>query len=355
MASKSEKSNATEVKKQRCTCCGQEKDLSEYYISTNILYSNFKRLSVCKDCVVDTIYNSLLDEIKDEVGALYELCRLTNSYFEEFLYNSAKAEANNKSGKQSNPIRIYFTKINSLPQYRMKTFKHSVSYGKVDEKQEEKVIEISLNDKKNEEDILRLLGYDPFASENLEDKPYLYNKLCDYIDESVLEDAFKLSSCIELVKMFNQIDKINTAIAIISSDVEKIASNVGGVKSLIEAKEKLYSSALKLAKDNGISLLNNNNKSKGSGTLSGIVKKLDEIGLESAELNLFNIETAQAMKQVADLSHQSILEQLMLNESDYTEMITTQKDMLKKLNEKVNALEEENRLLKIKISRENIE
>lgn len=338
-------SEATEVKKQRCTCCGQEKDLSEFYMSTNILYQNLKKLPVCKECLINKVYNFLFDEYKNEVEALYELCRLTNSYFEEFLYNSARQQADNKN---SNSIQTYFQKINSLPQYRGKTFKHSASYGKAEEKKEEKVIEISKNDKKNENDVLNMLGYDPFETENLDDRRYLFNRLVDYLDESTLEDSFKLSAVIEIVKTFNQLDKLNAGIATITENPEKMVGNVGGIKSLIDAKKQLYSSALGLAKDNGISVNYNNNKSKGGNTLSGINKKLTEIGLESTELNLYDIETSNAMKQIADISNKSILDQLMLNENDYTDMISQQKEIIRKLDEKNMKIEEELRLLRIK-------
>jgi hypothetical protein len=342
-------SEATEVKKQRCTCCGQEKDLTEYYMSTNILYQNLKKLPVCKECLIDTVYNFLFDESKNEVEALYDLCRLTNSYFEEFLYNSAKAESENKNGKQSNPIRIYFTKINSLPQYRMKTFKHSASYGNVEKSKDEKVIEVSKNDKKNEDDALRMLGYDPFETENLEDRKYLFNRLIDYLTEDTIEDSFKLSSSIELVKMFNQIDKINMAIATITGDAEKIASNVGGIKSLIEAKDKLYKSALALAKDNGISVNHNNSKSKGSGTLTGTIKKLQDIGLNESMINLFDIETSDGIRQVADISNENIRKQIMFDENDYSDMLASQRKLIEDMDKKLILAEEDNRLLKIKL------
>lgn len=341
------------IKEQRCTHCGKGKPLNEFYATGNILYYYLKKMSVCKECLVDVVYNRLYDEYSNEVMALYELCRLTNSYFEEFLYNSAKLEAeNSKTNKIANPIRVYFTKINSLPQYRSKTFKESTSYNKIEEKKEEKVIQVNRLDKRNEEDVLNMLRYDPFESENFEDKRYLYNRLVDYLDDETLHDNFKLSSCIELVKIFNQIDKINMAIATTSGDAEKIASNIGSIKSFVETKDKLYKNALAMAKDNGISINYSNNKSKGGGTLNGIVKKINEIGLENSELNLYDLETCKAMRQIADISHQSILDKIILDENEYTEMISKQKDMIKELDDNIIRLEEENRLLKIKLRKE---
>jgi len=201
-------------------------------------------------------------------------------------------------------------------------------------------------DNQNKNDVLRMLGYNPFEFEPKEDQRHLFNKLVDFLDEGTLEDSFKLPAVIEIVKSFNQLDKINNAISRIMSDVDSFSQNVGSVNSLVGAKDKMLKSVLALAKDNGISVNHNNNKSKGAGTLSGIIKTLQEKGFEEATVNLFDIETAQGMRQVADLSNQSIMNQLQFDENDYTSMIMEQRELLQKSEDKVISLEEENRKLK---------
>jgi hypothetical protein len=204
-------------------------------------------------------------------------------------------------------------------------------------------------DDRSKDDVLRMIGYDPFEHETKEDKKQLYNRLVDFLDESTLEDGFKLSAVIEIVKGFNQIDKINHAITNITSDIGKLATNSGGIKSLIDSKKNILASLIKLAEENGISVKHNNQKSKGAGTLSGIIKTLQEKGFEEGEINLFDIETAQGIRQVADLSNQSIVAQLQFDENDYTSMILEQREIIQELDSKVGKLEEENRLLKKEI------
>jgi hypothetical protein len=202
---------------------------------------------------------------------------------------------------------------------------------------------------RDKDDVLRMLGYDPFEYENNEDKKHLYNRLVDFLDESTLEDGFKLQAVIEIVKGFNQIDKINQAITNITNDINNLSTNSGGIKSLIASKKDILASLIKLAEENGISVKHNNQKSKGAGTLSGIIKTLQEKGFEEAEVNLFDIETAQGIRQLADLSNQSIVNQLQFDENDYTGMIIEQREMIQELDAKVMKLEEENRLLKKEI------
>jgi single-stranded DNA-specific DHH superfamily exonuclease len=60
---------------------------------------------------------------------------------------------------------------------------------------------------------------------------------------------------------------------------------------------------------------------------------------------MFDVRTSAAMRQVADLSHQSILEQLELTDSDYAAMVKEQREMIKNLQDDKDRLEEEVRNL----------
>jgi hypothetical protein len=202
---------------------------------------------------------------------------------------------------------------------------------------------------RDKDDVLRMLGYDPFEYEANDDKKHLYSDLVNFLDESTLEDGFKLQAVIEIVKGFNQIDKINQAITNITNDIKNLSNNSGGIKSLIDSKKNILASLIKLAEDNGLSVKHNNQKSKGAGTLSGIIKTLQEKGFEEGEVNLYDIETAKGIKQVADLSNQSIVAQLQFDENDYTSMILEQREIIQDLDSKLSKLEEENRLLKKEI------
>lgn len=255
----------------------------------------------------------------------------------------------------------YFRLISSLPQYRGLNWNSSNAGNPTKEKSKNKNLDYEIIDKKDDDsfykqdkaDILRMIGYDPFEYESEEDKRRLYSDLANYLTEDSLEDGFKLQACIEIVKGYNQIDKINRIITKITNNPEKMAAKSGGIKTLIDSKKNLLQSLLGLAKDNGISVNHNNNRSKGGNTLNGIVKKLNEIGLSSAELNLFDLQTSESIKQIADISNKSILEQLMLDENDYSDMLLQQREMITEKDSKLEELEEKNRLLKVEIAKLN--
>lgn len=338
----------------RCPCCAKkytDQDKGFYQSTSLLIKSNNGRMFICRKCVIE-LYAYLVETHEDTKKALYLLCRWLDIYFESNLYSSAEQQARNSNG---NIAQVYITKVNSLPQYSSLSFIHSASIdGQKNEflPPSETDIQIktwSEEDVRNRDDVIRLVGYDPFENENPMDKKYLCNALVDFLDQDTVDDSFKLPICIEIVKSFNQIDKINQALALMTADISNMSSQVGGVKSLVEAKEKIYRSILAMAKDNGISVNHNNNKSKGGNTLNGTVKKLNEIGLSTAELNLFDLETCDAMKQIADFSNKSIIEQLMFDENDYTDMISQQRDLIKKLDDELIKLREDNRLMKIQI------
>ena len=77
----------------------------------------------------------------------------------------------------------------------------------------------------------------------------------------------------------------------------------------------------------------------------------DSLIEQKFEVNLFDIETSMGMQQVSELSNKAIIKQLMLDENDYTWMISEQKEMIERQENKIIRLEEENRLIKIKIAK----
>lgn len=333
------------TEKKKCMSCLKEKPINtSFYVSNRNLDAD-GRTSACKECIKKQINYDDMQTVKDQLRDMnrpflsdvwilnVEECSRDGAtdYFGKYLKN---IQLNHKNlgwndGDSSTNNHI------SSPIAQQSSVAEEINYSNQDEQ--------------NKADVLRMIGYDPFESESKLDKKALYNKLVDFLDESTLEDSYKLPVVISIVKTFGQIDKIDMAISKLTSDIESLTQNTGSIKSLMDAKKGLLTAITALAKDNGLSVNHNNNRSKGGNTLNGIVKKLNEIGLEAAEVNLFDIETCEAMKQIADISHRSILDQLVLDENDFAEMISEQKQMIQKLDGKVMALEEENRRLKITI------
>ena len=69
------------------------------------------------------------------------------------------------------------------------------------------------------------------------------------------------------------------------------------------------------------------------------------MNLREAEVNAFDIGTAEGMRQVADISNASIMKQIRLDENDYTDMLTQQRELITKLQARADENEELARIL----------
>ena len=212
-------------------------------------------------------------------------------------------------------------------------------------KKKKKSQEINEEYEKNRSDVIRLLGYDPFEKEQEEDKPLLYSQLIGYLDlGGDNEDMMRTSSAITIVRGFLQQAKLDDMIAKAMSS-PNVSNKSGEIKSYLDSKQKVSSTISQLAEQSCLSLKHNKNASKGENTFTGKIKKLKEINLRDAEVNAFDIGTAEGMRQVADISNASIMKQIALDENDYTEMLAKQREMIVKLQEKADINEEKARIL----------
>lgn len=106
------------IRQQRCTRCGMEKKIGDFYKSNSIIYSYNKILTVCKECTVE-IFESLFQEYKSDKIALYKICRMLDVYYSDVAYDTSKKESISRS---MGFAPTYFKNINSLKQYKDRTF-----------------------------------------------------------------------------------------------------------------------------------------------------------------------------------------------------------------------------------------
>lgn len=347
----------------RCPMCGERKAFSNFYKSTSAIYANNNNLMCfCKNCVAIT-YDTYFNLLKDIRNSVYITCMKFDIPFSEVNYDGMTKQVINDVN--AHPFKIYMQKVNSLgswngdlsgfdPKFLLNqdiTSKEDIISGleagvaaiSVDVQLTEQDIEV-----KN--DVIRLIGYDPFAGYCSFDQKFLYNECITYLDEDTLDDAFKLSQILQIVNNNNQIRKIDLVIASLSNDTKELVANQGAIKSLSSTKKDIVVNTDKIAKENSISVKNRGDKSAGKSTLTYLMKQYRELGFEDAEQDYYDQNKAIGMKAVADISNSSMLDQLKFDENDINDMFFTQRQMLKDLQDKVMDLEEENRQLHVKIS-----
>lgn len=343
-----------------CPLCDKHKDIDKHFYQDSDPLLGGKGFSrICKECARKIALRVDINGIEHEPTresvqkALYYL----NKPFLETVWNASIQESENiVTGKGKTNVWTSYIKNISMPNYvgmgymDSDMFKEQIVYP--DEKDNSKDSKEELSEdvmemyKVNKRTVLRFLGYDPFENEPVSEQPLLYSKLVGYFDESVKDDGLKLEAVIEIVQSFKDVKTINDAISQYKKQLGSNPGVISTIKSLADTKQKMINSALALAKDNGISENNNNRKSKGAGTLTGIIKELQEMDLDGSEVNTFDYETNIAIEDIMTRNHQNQLKQLNPDENDWEKEVIHQKELLFNLQKERDNAVEFSRLLK---------
>ena len=340
-----------------CYCCGEKKKKTSFYTTTD----PFNGVGVnpfCKLCI-EKIARNYSDQ-RGQYGEVTKasLCdaleRMDLPYMER-LWEASYKEVHDPSLKQpkTNIWSAYITNV-KLPQYRGMRwrdgdlFKNDVEtkFDTEDKIASTMTSEVLDECNTNKRDLIRLIGYDPFANYPVEqDLPVLYAQIISFIDEETKNDGMKMNAVIQIVQAFNQIQKLNDAINELLADTKKLNNNNGTIKQHSDTIAKLLSGANALAKDNGISVNFNNSKSKGQNTLTGKMKELDLIGFRDAKINMYDIDYCQGMRQVAEISAKAQVDQIGFDENTMNTINNIRRELIDELQKKLDKANERARLL----------
>lgn len=350
---------ATEEKEEfLCYCCGETKKKDSFYISTD----PFNSVGVnpfCKLCIQKIARN--YNERTKQYGEVTKtsLCnaleRADLPYLEN-IWESSYNEVHDPTLKQPKTnIWAAYAKNIKMKQYdglRWRdgdNFKNNSQIAQTNttdvavvERQFSQ--EVSDEFEKNKSSVIRLLGYDPFEFEKIEDQPLLYSQLIGYLDAGgdSNDDMMRTSSAITIVRGFSQQAKIDDKIA---KAMTSTNANTAELKTLLDAKKNLSATISQLAEQSCLSLKHNKNASKGENTWTGKIKKLRDMDFREAEVNGFDIGTCRGMQQVLEISDASILKQLALDESEWSDMVAEQRQLLTKIQRQRDVYKEINRIL----------
>ena len=343
-------------KKFLCYCCGNEMARSKFYVSTDP-FNSVGVTPYCKDCLekIARNYNNNYKEFGDVTKAsLMAACERADVPFTESLWESSIKEVNDPglSKPKTNAWAAYIKNVKSLPQYQGKRwrdgdlFKESESNVATTTSEDRDVNPEVLEElEKNRRDVVKLIGYDPFEKEAEEDKPLLYAQLIGYIDgDGNNDDMTRILDSIEIVRGYLQLQKLNDMSAKAFANLAQTGQS-GEIKNYMDTKKKVADVISQLAEQSCISQKHNKNAKKGENTWTGKIKKLKELNLREAEVNGFDIGTCRGMQQVLEMSDASIMKQLALDESEWSDMVAEQRKMLVDAQKERDVYREINRIL----------
>ena len=366
-----------------CNYCHEKKKLTSFYISKSPLYSVDERVPICKDCVISASLNE--DGTINELELNKILKKIDKPYYKDLIESAIAGFKNEHSYIEEDEVVFYGKEIlqryfrliamrqdinKSYEDSERDNFIHPTSNTpkstkeriaqKYDDIKEKKIgsqgiqksdgdVKWTKEDKQNMKYVISKLGYDPFESVGLDDfdRKYCFNLLSGYFDTpGILEDGHKKQCVIEITMSYCQCRKITEELNL---ELSRSDSNEKKVSSLTSAKSSLLSSIATIAKDNNISSNYNKNSSQGQDSISSMMKEMEKNGFEEIRVNLFDIKTSEAFKQIDSISNENIANQLTLDSSEYSDMVKEQREMIKNFESELEQLKEENRNLKNKV------
>lgn len=342
--------------KYLCYGCGKKQKRSEFYTSTDP-FNTVGIIPYCKDCLekIARNYNPRYKEFGDVTKtSLMAACERADVPYIETLWESSCNEVNDPGLKKPkrNAWAAYIknVKLHNYNGMRWRDgdlFKNNSSNTSANTLIDERDVnpEVLEELEKNRKDVIKLIGYDPFEKEAEEDKPLLYAQLIGYIDgDGNNDDMTRILDSIEIVRGYLQLQKLNDMSAKAFANLAQTGQS-GEIKNYMDTKKKVADVISQLAEQSCISQKHNKNAKKGENTWTGKIKKLKELNLREAEVNGFDIGTCRGMQQVLEMSDASIMKQLALDESEWSEMVADQRKMLVDTQKERDVYKEINRIL----------
>lgn len=338
-----------------CQHCGKVKRKTEFYSSTAPNCAS-GITDGCKQCAADIAMPTINGEKQQPTKkTIDDACYFLDKPMLDSVWDASLLEAaNSVNSKTKNNVWASYIKNIAMVNYYTYTYRQSDNYtggmlsiGDLAEDALPKDQEILEQFEKNKNDTLRLLGYLPFEKEKLADQPFLYSQLIGFLDsdENGNDDMMRTSSIISIVRGFLQINQIDDMIADLVQDPRNAEKNISTVKALQEMKKNITMNVTKLAEQSCISLKNSKNSIKGENTWTGKLKKIKDLNLRGAEVNGFDIATCRGMRQVQEMSDASIMKQLALDESEWSDMVATMRETNQELRRERDQYKEINRIL----------
>ena len=343
-----------------CPHCGETKKQTAFYLSSDPAVS-IGIAFPCRDCSekIARRYNPKTGEYSDVTEAsLKNALMYLDKPFLKTLWESAYNEVHDPSLKQpkhniwTSYIKNVQMKNYKAMRWRDGDFDDTCTKSNTSSVEEKDIDPEVLSElEKNRNDVIRLIGYDPFEKEANDDKPLLYAQLIGYIDgDGNNDDMTRILDCIEIVRGYLQLQKINDMSAQAFANLAKTGQS-GEIKNYMDTKKRIADVISQLAEQSCISQKHNKNSKKGENTWTGKIKMLKDLNLREAENNGFDIGTCRGMQQVLEISDSSIMKQLALDESEWSDIVAEQREKLIELQSQRDIYKEINRIL----LRENID
>lgn len=326
-----------------CCRCGKvhPRGTGFFYKSPNSeLYSgNDNYTHICSECV-----RELFEKEKKKYGsqklAAIIMCYRLDLYFCHSLYEAI-------SMKNENFNMGIFTRMLNGTQYKDKTFATTLAEGELSKDIQESIRESevhwTLEDRRAKNEVIKMLGHDPFEGYHPRDRKYLFSEFLQYLDDDeLLDDQYKVSQLIQLINNNNQINQYDIAL----SRLDPI-KDIDEVESLNKLKKDLVMSNDRIAAQNGFSSKSRGDKKAGKGTLTNLMREMRERDIKGYESNFYDQLQSANSRWAADVSFKSLKTNCYFDENDINDIIDEQRKLIDDLQTKLDTNKEDLRLSRV--------
>lgn len=259
----------------------------------------------------------------DPVGALFRFCFERNVFYHE-KWAKQFAESKDDAILAAMP-QPYLDEVTHDPATAGLDFFSQIKRENFEKAYSEDltILSLSAEDRRNRQQVLSIVNYDPFAEEPIEDRPQMYRDAAGLLTDAMRRDIPRRNAAIEVVHDYTTIARYQRRLALLEASGQDDKETRDAIDNCIKMISKMQDTINKLTKENGFS----SGKAigaNGRGGLSDVMKMCEEKGYDPAAPNIYDIETSRAIAEVAEISTRAMLNQVNLSSTDYAEILTSQ-------------------------------
>lgn len=293
------------------------------------------------------------DDGKQYKKAMFEYCFNHNIPFIGSVYDEIMKGQDDELFERL--PHSYVETIKEDPRYNNLTFFDQIKFENFEEIYSESVMMLALSedDKRNRQQIINIIGYDPFEKNPIEDKPQLYRDLTGMLTDNMRKDIPRAKAAVEVVTGYNNIRKYQDRVNQLINGGQSDDDTQKQLDKLLEMIAKIQASVTSTSEKHGFSS-GKTLGANGRGTLSEVMMTVDEHMYDPGITNYYDIATSKSIGEISDISFKSILTQVKLTGQEYAEMLAEQNNIVRDALSKMRDLREALRIAKSLITKEEL-
>lgn len=313
-----------------------------------------QELSMAEESSSENKYRELVQKYNgDHKKAIFEYCFLNNIPYVEKIIKLLTKSGDDEIFEKFPEIYIDTIKADVL--FSSTTFFEQIRLENFNELCEEHLKTAGLSDesRKDRQQIINIIGYDPFDKNPLEDKPQLYRDLTGMLTDSMRKDIPRAKAAVEVVIGYNNIRKYQDRVNQLINSGQLDEATQKQLDKHLEMIARIQASVSTTSEKNGFT----NSRALGSsgrGMLSDVMNTIDEHMYDPGITNFYDIATSESIKQISDISIKSMLNQVKLTGQEYVEMLSEQNKIVHEAQIKMRALREALRIAKTLIVKDKL-